>query len=62
MHDIRGRELGNWDLGVLAASEDPYPWHWQGRDGNGRPVAAGTYWLAVWMEGKHSSRKLTVVH
>ncbi len=61
LHDVRGRELGGWDLGVLTACEEPYPWHWLGRNGQGRPVASGTYWLAVWVEGQRASRKLTVV-
>jgi aminopeptidase N len=61
LHDARGRELGAWELGDLAAREDPYAWHWLGRDGGGRPVAAGTYWLAVWSGGERSSRKLVVL-
>ncbi len=61
LHDARGRELGAWELGEMTARDEPYAWHWLGRDGRGRPVAAGTYWLAVWSGGERSSRKLSVV-
>ena len=60
LHDARGRELGAWDLGEMSAREAPYAWHWLGHDGDGRPVASGTYWLAVWNGDRRASRKLTL--
>ena len=62
LHDARGRELGAWELGALSARDEPYAWHWLGRDGQGRPVASGTYWLAVWSGGERSSRKISIIH
>jgi aminopeptidase N len=58
LHDVRGRDLGAWDLGILAARDDPYAWVWLGEDGRGRPVAAGVYWLAVRIDGSRASRKV----
>ena len=60
LHDLRGRELGRWELGELAAGT-PHAWHWLGETGEGRPVPAGSYWLAVHADGRRASRRVTIL-
>ncbi len=46
--DARGRRLGVWSLGTLAAGGDiPHTWTWDGHDDAGRRVAAGVYWFVI---------------
>ncbi|MBK7703166.1 MAG: hypothetical protein IPI34_09890 [bacterium] len=59
--DATGRRHGRWDLGTLAAREEPYPWRWRGDDGQGRPVASGIYWLSVNGGGRRSVVKVALV-
>ncbi len=61
VHDLRGRELGRWDLGDHPAGL-PHAWRWLGEDGAGRPLPAGAYWLAVHADGRRASRRVTLLH
>jgi aminopeptidase N len=59
--DATGRRRGRWDLGTLAARDEPDPWRWKGDDGEGRPAASGIYWLSVNGGGRRSVAKVALV-
>ncbi|MDO9172393.1 MAG: M1 family aminopeptidase [bacterium] len=59
--DAAGRRRGRWQLGELAARDEPYPWRWRGEDGDGRPVPSGIYWLSVSGGGGRSAAKVVLV-
>jgi len=62
VHDARGRRMGAWRLGRLAATDDvPHSWTWDGRDSTGRPAASGVYWIAVTADGERRLARLVLV-
>jgi len=62
VYDVRGRRLGQWDLGIRpATSSEPEQWFWSGRDGAGRLLPAGVYWLEIAAEGSRNVHKITLL-
>ncbi len=57
--DVVGRVRRQLLSGVLEAGDHSV--FWDGRDGGGRPVAQGVYFLKLEAQGETTSRKLTVV-
>lgn len=62
VYDVRGRRLGQWDLGELPASGDqPAEWFWTGRDGQGRFLPSGVYWLEIVAGAARNLHKVTLI-
>jgi aminopeptidase N len=62
VYDLRGRRLGRWDLGVLPATTDrPAEWFWTSRDGQGRLLPSGVYWLEIVAGAARNMHKVTLV-
>jgi len=67
VYDARGRRVRTVDLGAQPATgprEDggePRRWVWDGRDQDGRRVAAGVYWLELRTREDRSVRKVTLL-
>ncbi len=60
IHDARGRVVRTLSAGRLAAGT--YRWRWEGRDGDGRPCAAGIYLARLHVDGRTAAvAKLTLV-
>jgi aminopeptidase N len=57
--DAAGRRVAELRRGPLPAGQHHV--EWDGRDGNGRLVAGGIYWVSVEYEGTRLTRKLAVV-
>ncbi len=51
LYDARGRALGRWRLEAAAGDAGERVWQWDGRDGRGRPLLAGVYWLELRADG-----------
>jgi aminopeptidase N len=63
LYDVRGRKRGRWALGTRPATEDePEEWVWNGRDGQGRVLPAGVYWLELLANGSRAVHKITILH
>jgi aminopeptidase N len=63
VYDVRGQRRGRWELGQQPATQDaPGQWAWNGRDGAGRPLPAGVYWLELKGGGTRAVQKVTLVH
>ena len=60
VHDVRGRRLGRWELGMREA-DTPHSWVWRGDDGEGRSVPDGIYWLTVNAATERAVRKIVLV-
>jgi aminopeptidase N len=62
VYDARGRKLGAWDLGLQPPSDAaPAEWVWNGRDGAGRTLPAGVYWLELKSAEARAVRKITLI-
>ncbi len=62
LYDVRGRRLGQWDLGVRPATGDePEEWLWTGRDGDGRRLPSGVYWLEIKAEDARNVHKVILL-
>ncbi|MEZ4387528.1 MAG: M1 family aminopeptidase [Candidatus Krumholzibacteriia bacterium] len=61
--DLRGRLVRTADLGLQPATDEATPnvWTWDGRDRDGRPAAAGVYWLELRTVDDRSVRKVTLL-
>jgi len=59
IYDVRGREVRRLTTGVLEAGSHRIPWN--GRDGEGKPVAAGTYFYRVRADGAMQSRSMVLL-
>lgn len=59
VHDARGRRVSRMHDGVRPAGLHQFVW--DGRDGNGRVVANGTYFLSIRTGGATSRAKVTLV-
>jgi hypothetical protein len=57
--DVAGRIVAR----VAGRDFAPGSWseHWTGRDSNGRPVAAGTYWVRLAAGGREIGRQKVLV-
>jgi len=62
VYDVRGRACGRWPLGLRPAGQEPETWFWDGRDGAGRRLSSGVYWLELRAGGARAVRKLVLVH
>ena len=64
VYDVRGRRIRRDDLGVQhgLGPDDPLLWTWDGRDDQGRGVAAGVYWLELRTPDDRTVRKVTFLH
>lgn len=59
VYDVRGRLVLTASLGLQPAAANT--WVWDGRDQDGRRVAAGIYWLELRTPDDRSVRKVTLV-
>jgi flagellar hook assembly protein FlgD len=60
IHDARGRVVRTLWTGTAAAGA--HRWHWDGRDGDGRPCATGIYLARLRAAGRTVAvAKLTLV-
>lgn len=57
IHDLRGRRVRSWDL-----QGGRRQMVWDGRDEQGRPLAAGTYFLRLDGSGLTETRKVVLLH
>lgn len=63
VYDVRGRLVRTSSLGLQPATTEASPnaWIWDGRDQDGRRVAAGVYWLELRTLDDRTVRKVTLV-
>ncbi len=59
IYDVTGRLVMNLAGGMRAPGRHEI--NWDGRGGNGQPLAAGVYWVRVTAGGQSASARLTVV-
>jgi flagellar hook assembly protein FlgD len=59
VHDVTGREVAVLARGEFPAGE--FTRTWDGRDGQGRPVGSGTYFLRMEAAGYRASRKMVLI-
>lgn len=60
--DLRGRRVAVVAVsGAVAGGQGSWQAHWDGRDGDGRPVPAGTYLVRARAGGPQASARVTIV-
>ncbi len=57
--DVRGRQVAELHRGALVAGRNTLTW--AGRDGSGRPVASGVYWVLAETDQEHLVKKMLLV-